>query len=177
MSFPTLTASNNDWKAKMASKLRAAGHGRLAELDTDDWARYFLPKNLDYKSEGHILEEIEAILDDLILEQRQTAIPIETLLENIDRKLPTLPVADPAIISHGNLSYASGGAKPIVVTVEENAVLQKFLASKTAMTTKRLEGLVSNVARVIKQLQRKFPGAVRRPETKGDGYYIAVNIA
>ncbi|MSU78911.1 MAG: hypothetical protein EXS16_12550 [Gemmataceae bacterium] len=83
-------------------------------------------------------------------------------------------VEDPAIISHGNRSYSVGDAKPIVVTVEENAVLQEFLASKTAMSTKRLGGLVSNVARVIKQLERKFPGAVHRPETKGNGYFIAV---
>ena len=127
MSFPTLRASNDDWIAKIASKLRAAGHDRLAELDTGNLAHRFGIENLDYKSEGDILEEIEAILDDLILEQRQTAIPIEKRLENIDRKLPTLPVAetinrpateqtDPVSRAIALLLAADSSGKPINVT-------------------------------------------------------------
>ncbi len=178
MSFPTLTASNDDGKAEITRKLRAAGYEHFAELDTLKLAKHFHLADADYKSEGDILEEIEAILGDLILQQREKAIPIEKLLENIDRKIttPAPGVEDPAIISHGHLSYSIGNAKPIVVTVEEDAILQAFAKHNTAMTTKQLEKLVANVARVIGRLEKKFSAVVHRPERKGDGYFIAVTV-
>jgi hypothetical protein len=80
----------------------------------------------------------------------------------------------PKLIAHGNRSYSIDGVKPIVVTSEENSVLQAFTTSKAAMTTKQLEKHVANVCRVMKRLDKRFPGAVLFPKRKGDGYYVNV---
>ena len=81
------------------------------------------------------------------------------------------------IISHGNRSYSLGETAPVCVSVEEDSVLQAFAARKASLTTSELERHVTNVSRVVGKLSVKFPGAVHRPANKGDGYYIAVNIA
>jgi hypothetical protein len=78
---------------------------------------------------------------------------------------------------HGNRSYSLGNWAPIIVTAEEHSALRAFAEHRAALNTKALEGYVSNVSRIMGQLVRKFPGAVRRPVRKGDGYYIEVKAA
>ena len=85
---------------------------------------------------------------------------------------------DLTIQHHGARSYSFGGKPPIVVTREEAGVLSVFAASGgAALNTKDLEKHVSNVSRIMGQLDIKFPGAVRRPDHKGEGYYIHVEPA
>jgi hypothetical protein len=77
---------------------------------------------------------------------------------------------------HGERSYSADGCVPVVVSKGEAYVLAAF-AEAQALDTRTLEKKVSNVARVIGQIEEKFPGAVRRPRKKGEGYYIRVRQA
>jgi hypothetical protein len=65
------------------------------------------------------------------------------------------------------------------VSAEEENALAAFQQAGGALDTKALGNAgVSNVSRVMKQLSRKFPGAVRLPgDDKGTGYYICVRPA
>ena len=103
----------------------------------------------------------------------------EAISDNVVAKLGQPPVVEAAqaIISHGNQSYSFGKTKPVCVSVEEDSVLQAFAANKASMTTQQLEKHVANVSRVISKLSVKFLGAVHCPKVKGEGYYIAVNVA
>jgi hypothetical protein len=81
---------------------------------------------------------------------------------------------DSAIWYDGERSYSMDNAQPIVVSATEHAVLQEFLGSDAARDTAALKELAENPSKVIGQLAKKFPGAVRRPAAKGDGYFILV---
>lgn len=77
---------------------------------------------------------------------------------------------------HGDKSYSLNGP-PIVVSHQEDIVLREFLECQRALATQVLQRCVENPSRVIKQLEEKFPTAVRRPQKKGDGYFIRVQQA
>jgi hypothetical protein len=70
---------------------------------------------------------------------------------------------------------------PETVTGEEDCILTVFLNADHSWITKELSEAsgVNNVSRVMKQLARKFPGAVRTPgrEGKSRGYYVRVQPA
>jgi hypothetical protein len=89
-----------------------------------------------------------------------------------------LPPADSTatIWFHGGRSYSIDGKTPKKVSTEQHNALKLFLDKDQAQDTRALETSgVSNVTRVMDKLQRAFPGAtIRRPERKGDGYYILV---
>jgi hypothetical protein len=82
----------------------------------------------------------------------------------------------PVIWQYGERSYALEGAPPIVVSVEHESILREFKKAKAALNTRTLEKCVANVARVMKQISKLLPGAVRFPSRgrKGTGYYIDV---
>jgi hypothetical protein len=77
------------------------------------------------------------------------------------------------ILYYGERAY-SINAKPVVVTTEEHNLLQCFLDRRIALATDDLEKVVANAARVIGQLEKRFPGAVQRPKRKGEGYSLRV---
>jgi hypothetical protein len=78
---------------------------------------------------------------------------------------------------HSEQSYSADGRTPIVLSREEASVLAEFMQADAALDTRALERSVGNVSRVMKQLAQKFPGAVRKPRGKGEGYYIRVRQA
>jgi hypothetical protein len=76
---------------------------------------------------------------------------------------------------HGGLSYSTNGANPVLVSHEQHNALKGFLERNEALDTRKLEGNgVSNVSKVMKKLAEQFPGAVRQPSAKGEGYYVRV---
>jgi hypothetical protein len=75
---------------------------------------------------------------------------------------------------HGDRGYSAEGCDPVRVSREAAHVLEAFAKAQTALETRALEKLVPNVARLIGQIEAKFPGAVRRPRRKGEGYFIRV---
>ena len=83
-------------------------------------------------------------------------------------------LAERSVHSHGNRSYSLDNDQPIMVSIEEDSILRAFAAAKSALGTKALEEHVENVSRVMNRLSEKFPGAVRMPERRGDGYFIRV---
>jgi hypothetical protein len=101
----------------------------------------------------------------------------------------TTPVAPPEpvstalsiVLSHGGRNYSTEGGDPILVTEEEDSVLQAFLAEGMAMDEPTLEKRSgsTNIARVMKHLseryRRHFSTCIRTPGAKnGGGYFIRV---
>jgi len=83
--------------------------------------------------------------------------------------------ADATIWYHGERSYSTDGTTPVVVTNEQHNFLTAFLDKDAALDTAALtKAGVSNVSRVTKALQKRFPIALRKPTAKGEGYYIRV---
>jgi hypothetical protein len=96
-------------------------------------------------------------------------------LDLFHRAVETLSGEEPSTVyHHGEHSYSLGDTPPVVVTTEEHYALQAFMTTRRALDTKELQQRVSNPCRIMKQLDRKFPGAAQRPGRKGDGYYIRV---
>jgi hypothetical protein len=77
---------------------------------------------------------------------------------------------------HGERSYSTDGRNPVQVSMEKHNALQAFLDGERALDTRALENSgVSNASTVMKKLVVKFgEGCVRRPKSKGEGYYIRV---
>jgi hypothetical protein len=94
-----------------------------------------------------------------------------------DALTPATPPATPTLYHHSDRSYSLAGGTPTVVSPEEHNILCAFLKAGGALDTRALEKHASNAARIIRQLDKKFPGAVRRPQKKGEGYYIRVESA
>lgn len=93
----------------------------------------------------------------------------------------SVPVGDDKTITiwyHGKWSYSIDGDTPINVTRTQNNVLQAFLKDGVALDTKDLEDarLTSNASKTMKELAKKFPGAIRLPSKghKGEGYFARV---
>jgi len=82
----------------------------------------------------------------------------------------------PTIWHHGGKSYSGNGRTPLCVSAEMHNVLVFFLDGDEAYDTKELmKAGASNVAVVIDKIAAKFGGdAIRRPRSKGDGYFIRV---
>jgi hypothetical protein len=85
----------------------------------------------------------------------------------------------PAIWHHGKRAYSIDGMNSLVVTIEEDYILQTFLKAGRAMDTREIqnESGVTNVSRVIGQLcngyGKVFAAAIRTPEgRKGSGGYL-----
>lgn len=79
------------------------------------------------------------------------------------------------VYHHGGKSYSLGAHSPVVVSDEENAILQAFLRVNGAMSTSDLGGPRVNVSRIVGQLDGKFGDeAVSRPGIRGPGYYIRI---
>jgi hypothetical protein len=114
--------------------------------------------------------------------QRLRAIPVQARREKkaahgVEKWLAKFApgtVSTPTVWHHGERAYSTDGHNPVVVAVQQHAVLTAFMNARAALDTKALEQRVTNVARVMKSLAEKFPGAVRTPEKRGDGYYIHV---
>jgi len=72
------------------------------------------------------------------------------------------PPQVPAIISYGEMVYSVPGGEPLVVTDEEDGILQSFLAIP-AMSSKTLEDQsgVSRAPEVLRRLRDKYEGAFR----------------
>ena len=87
--------------------------------------------------------------------------------------LTSIPQGLKTLWYHGEKSYSIDGV-PVNVTPEYHNVLQAFLKSGRAMGTKELEKSASNPSRALTTLAGKFPGTVRKPEKKNDGYFIRV---
>jgi hypothetical protein len=78
---------------------------------------------------------------------------------------------------HGDRGYAAEGCDPVLVSREAAHVLEAFAKAQTALETRILRKIVANVTRVLGQIEAKFPGAVRWPARKGEGYFIRVLLA
>ena len=104
----------------------------------------------------------------------------ELRLELAEATLPKKAAHDgelTPIHHHGERSYSLDNQPPVIVSAEEHSILGAFAGAKKALSTRALENCVANVSRVMRQLATKFPGAVRMPKTKGDGYYVRVEPA
>jgi hypothetical protein len=75
---------------------------------------------------------------------------------------------------HSERCYSAEGCDPVVVSVGVAFVLNAFAKAQAALETRTLRKIVANVTRVIDQIDERFPGAVRRPARKGEGYFIRV---
>jgi hypothetical protein len=60
------------------------------------------------------------------------------------------------------------------VSNEQDDALKAFEETQASLDTKALENKVNNVSRVMKQINERFPGSVRMPQKKGDGYFVRV---
>jgi hypothetical protein len=83
----------------------------------------------------------------------------------------------PTIWYHGGRSYSADGKAPVAVSREAHNLMQQFLGKGEALRTAALEKAgVSNVARVVSQIIRRFgKTTVRRPgRNKGSGYFVRV---
>jgi hypothetical protein len=91
---------------------------------------------------------------------------------------PPPPPDPPTIWYHGERSYSIDRLNPVTVTIEENSLLTLFVERDAALDTATLtrKSGVTNVSRVMGQLAKKFPGAMRNPgrKGKGEGYYASV---
>jgi hypothetical protein len=85
---------------------------------------------------------------------------------------PDLP---PTVWHHGNRSYSLDGHNPVTVSDQQNAALAAFLSAGTALDTRTLETCgISNVSRVMAEIEERFPGTVRKPVHRGEGYFVRV---
>jgi hypothetical protein len=77
---------------------------------------------------------------------------------------------------HGGQCYSAANTQPIVVSCEMHNLLHAFLDRDNALGTRTLQNHgVTNVTTVMTKLAAKFGECcVRRPKSKGDGYYIRV---
>jgi hypothetical protein len=77
---------------------------------------------------------------------------------------------------HAGQSYSTDARTPVLVSREQHNILQAFLDCEEALGTKALSKTgVSNVTTAIKKLIKKFGvAAIRRPQKRGDGYFIRV---
>jgi hypothetical protein len=103
------------------------------------------------------------------------AAPPEERREVLARSGPQ-GVAEAIIVwYHGGRSYSTNQVTPVLVRTEQHNALGAFLDGKEAKDTKTLEKAgVSNVTTVMNALAERFPGAVRRPKRKGEGYFVRV---
>jgi hypothetical protein len=92
---------------------------------------------------------------------------------------PPAPAAAPVTVyRQGERSYALADRPPVCVSVEEDNILRAFLGTDRALDTRALRNAgCENVSRVIGRLETHFPGAVRRPGARGEGYYLRVRNA
>jgi hypothetical protein len=103
-------------------------------------------------------------------------------LAGMSKMIHAKPPPTATILKHGGRSYSAGGTEPVLVTDNENNILEAFLKAGTAMDTEELERTsgVNNVARVIGSLKTKYDGrfapAIRTPNGKkgSGGYFIRV---
>jgi hypothetical protein len=100
---------------------------------------------------------------------------VEQALDLVARGSPQRVLEAIIIWSHGNRSYSTDQKTPILVSAEQHNTLTAFLDKNEAKDTKTLEKAgVSNVTTVMNAIAEKFPGAVRRPGSKGEGYFVRV---
>jgi hypothetical protein len=110
----------------------------------------------------------------------EAIVNLQAWLQEIDAALPTgqtqaAQQGPPTAWYHCGLSYSTDRISPIQVSHEQHNALNGFLDGNEALDTQKLESNgVSNVSKVMKKLAQLFPGAVRRPSAKGEGYYIRV---
>jgi len=124
------------------------------------------------------VKELPAFTD-----EPETACTTDAALEALAARLqpaaatPALDAADQTTVwYHGGRSYSLNGVSPVLVSNELHNVLKAFLDRNEALDTKTLEKAgVGNVTLAVDKIVKKFSGnAVRRPERKGDGYFIRV---
>lgn len=114
MSSFTLRANNDDWLAELRRKLRVLGMDEsLATQGVETIGERLGVLHTEYKSHVEIMEEVDTMLDDLILQQRETAIPVEKRLENIESRLPT-PAVDYGDISDDKWSKLTKNGSALV---------------------------------------------------------------
>jgi hypothetical protein len=81
----------------------------------------------------------------------------------------------PTIWYHGERAYSSDRRSPKSVSLETHKALQAFLDRAIALDSEAISGRgVCNPSKVMNALARMFPGAVRLPERKGEGYSARV---
>lgn len=89
----------------------------------------------------------------------------------------TIGKHEPTINYHGDRSCSSDGQSPVKISIGEDNIIRAFLGKDAALGTRELEGCVPNVSEVMKKMAEKFPGAVRMPTKKGEGYFVRVKDA
>jgi hypothetical protein len=93
-------------------------------------------------------------------------------------QLPDDPPQPPGVVCyHGELSYSADGHNPITVSNEMGNVLEAFRKERRSLGTPELAKKVANPSKVMSQIGKKFPDAVRKPVSKGDGYFVRVVAA
>ncbi len=76
---------------------------------------------------------------------------------------------------HGEQSYSADGCTPVNLSPEQHNILVAFLDRDIALDTAALtKAGANNVTKVVKSIEERFPGTVRRPKNKGEGYFIRV---
>jgi hypothetical protein len=91
--------------------------------------------------------------------------------------VPTGTDEPPTVWWHGERSYSQDGKNPTTFGLNEDYILQAFMRTGTSLATQELKeksGMQGNLAKVMKQLEKKLGAAVRRPGVKGPGYFIPV---
>jgi hypothetical protein len=79
------------------------------------------------------------------------------------------------IYYHGGQAYAMEGGDQIIVPNAMHYALRAFLEWGRALSTEELEKAgVYNVSKTMRAIADKFPGCVRMPQNKGDGYFVRV---
>lgn len=82
------------------------------------------------------------------------------------------------IWSHGEKSYSTDGSTPKTVSREADNILFAFAKYKRSMQTRELEQTgTGNVTRAMDAIEARFPGSIRWPDNKGEGYFIDVRSA
>jgi hypothetical protein len=182
--------SNADGIMRLLRAMHAAGR------DTEEKGRYTHAINGLQKLPPYLRDDWYAILKNLHdtyeklvsasnqMSAEETAGKLEDLQRTAERDWRILrptdtepPPADSTatIWFHGGQSYSIDGTTPKAVSREQHNALKMFLDTGQAITTRALENAgVSNVAKVMKKLDTAFPGAIRKPKKRGDGYYICV---
>jgi hypothetical protein len=124
-------------------------------------------------------EEIRALLDRELGKLNDgdlQRVRVEMRMERDAATEPGDPAAEaPVIWYHGERAYSADGRNPVVVPNEQHNALQAFLKRGVALDTQALTKVgINNVAKVMTAIGATFRGTVRKPEKKGQGYFVRV---
>jgi hypothetical protein len=97
------------------------------------------------------------------------------LFNRIKARLKSQHAQASVIWFHGDRSYSLDRTHPKALSMEKHHALQAFLESGTVLRTRDLTNAgVNNPSKTMRLLESDFPGAIRRPAQRRDGYYARV---